>query len=311
MKKEKIIKEKKPRKPINSVLLKSIVAYFKSFRIVTIPMAFIYLGLLILILVCMQGLFNSITYFAKGAVGAITEAGGEATLNISEFFNKIISNGFENFLGNLRNAFNEFISSIQGATEALVSKLTDIATSAVGIFLTALLIGFIVVLISFIASSILTGIAIRKENNVKNGPVRFILRSLLKAVVFGSFIALGFFLGSVALWSIPLVIIAYLLFSSYYLLIQAYMMNHNIKEAFKQVKFKYYAKFLLINFVLYLMAIALGALVFLIIRNIIIAFIIVLPFIVYTNKFLSAYAEIYIVNQFPKPQEIAQPNIQT
>lgn len=306
MEKVKKVKEKKPRKPIKSVLLKSIIAYFTSFRVVTIPMAFIYLGLLVLIFVCMQGLFNSITYFAKGAVQAIAEAGSEASINVKDFFDKIISNGFANFLDNLSKSYNEFIASIQGASEALIDKLTATATSAVAIFLQALLIGGIVVLVSFIISSVLTGIAIRKENQVKNSPTRFILRSLIKTVVFALFIVLGIFLGTLALWTIPIVIVVYLLFSSYYLLIQAYMMNHDKKGAFKQVKFKYYAKFLLISSVLYLMAVALGALIFLVIRNLIIALIVVLPFIVYTNKFLDAYAEIYIVNQFQQPQEIVK-----
>ena len=310
MEKVKKVKEKKPRRPIKSVLLKSIIAYFTSFRIVTIPMSFIYLGLLVLIFVGMQGLFNSITYFAKGAIQAIAEAGGDVSINVKEFFSKIISNGLDNFLNNLSKSYNEFIASIQGASEALLDKLTATATSAVGVFLRALLIGGIVVLVCFIVSSVLTGIAIRKENQVKNSPSRFILRSLLKTVVFASFIVLGIFLGYLALWTIPIVIVIYLFFSSYYLLIQAYMMNFNKKEAFKQVKFKYYAKFLLINTVLYLMAITLGALVFLVIRNLIIALIVVLPFIVYTNKFLDAYAEIFIINQFQQPQEIAQKNIE-
>lgn len=301
MEKTKIVKEKKPRKPIKSVLLKSIIAYFKSFRIVTIPMAFIYFGLLVLILVGLQGLFNSISHFVKGAVEAIAEAGSETSINVGEFFNKIVNNGMSNFFSNLSNSYNEFIASIQGATEALVDKLTATASSAVAIFLQALIIGFVVVLLSFIVSSILTGIAIRKDNQVKNGPVKFILRSLFKTLIFGAFIALGFLLGSLAFWTVPLVILAYLTFSSYYLLIQAYFMNHGKHGAFKSVTFKVYAKFLLLSTVLYLMAIALGAIVFLVIKNGIIAFILVLPFIVYTNKFLDAYAEIYIVNQFRKP----------
>ena len=75
-------------------------------------------------------------------------------------------------------------------------------------------------------------------------------------------------------------------------------MNKDKKEAFKKIKASIYFKFLLINTLLYLMSLAIGGLLFLIIRDPIIALLVILPFIVYTNKFLDAYAEIYIVNIF-------------
>lgn len=302
-------KEPKVRKPIKSVLLKSIGAFFKSFQIVTIPMAFIYLGILILMLLTFQGLFRSISNFAVGSVKAIAEMGGDVSINVKDFFNNVISNSNGDFFNGLSKSFNGFIANIQGATADLVDKLQKIAAESMRLFLTDFVVGFVVVVLLSIVGSVLTGIAIRKANGVKNNPGRFFLRTLLKTLVFASFLALGIWLGSLAAWTIPLVILVYLSFSSYYLLIQGYLMNIERKNAFKQIKFKFYMKFLGINAILYLMSFALGALIFLVVKNGIIAMFLVLPFIVYTNKFLDAYAEIFIINQFQKPQEIAQENI--
>ena len=73
-------KEKKNKKPINSIVLKSFVSFFKSFKVVTIPMAFIYFGLLVLTLLSVQGLFRGITYFSTSSIQALADAAREAVL---------------------------------------------------------------------------------------------------------------------------------------------------------------------------------------------------------------------------------------
>lgn len=282
--------------------------FFKNLKYVVIAMAFIYLGGIFFIISTFKGAFLSISHFATNTLSILEQNGANLNFDFSELQNSIQGRNVTNIQETLANTFNSIIQKLSETSQKVADEVSVVANEAVNSFIAFFVIGIVFLIIMFVLGSVLCGVQIKKANNIKGGLKSFLLRTFLKTVVFALLIAaIAYFIQRIN-WAAGLCALALLIFQTLFSLYQAHIVQKGAKNVFKNITLKDVAKYIGMILLLYIIAALLILIIFVVLNDPILSILITLPIIVYIDKFIDIYAELYVVKKDdaktePKPIE--------
>ena len=273
-------------------------SFFKSLRYIVVPMAFIYFGTLSLFLLFIEGIVRAVTLFGSTLANVVKSSSGEVTVHVNDFINHFKTE--QNITsGVARSYFDEFIASLKGLSAENLNTLKDSGAQATRVFMTYLIIGAVLFVVGFILSIVITGICIRKDSGMKSNAGKFMIRLLFKIIMLGLLILAIWLIGKVNTWlSIPLTIV-YVLLDTFLSFVFAYWLHKGKTKRglFKTVKFGDILIYFLTAILMYALALGIVLLFVLLIRDVMMAIVIIIPFLVLVSEFFDNHAETYVARK--------------
>lgn len=280
----------------------TIKSFFKNIKYIIIPMAFIYLGALFFIISGFKGAYNSISYFVKNTTAIVQENGENINIDLSQLQDTIKNENLANIEEVLKDTFNNIIKQIKSSSEAVSSAVTKVAEDAVGKFVVPLVLGFVFLIIMFIVGSCICGVQIRKANGLKGGLKVFVLNTLINSVFIAALVSVVAFFVQKFVWVAGVGAALLILMQALFALYRAHIVQKGGRGMFKSITFKDALKYFGMILLMYVVAVCLIGVMFALFKDAVLSVLIALPLLVYVNKFLDIYAELYVVKKSELPQ---------
>ena len=273
-------------------------SFFKSLRFIVVPMAFIYFGALSLILLFVEGLVKAVSIFGSTLSTVVKNTSGEVSVKINDIINYFkTTNSYD--ANTIRSYFDDFIANLKGVSAENLELLKVSGGEAAKSFLIYLIIGVVIFVVSFLISIILTGTCIRKDSGIKVSPWKAILRFLFKTVMLALLVFGLWGISRLNNWlAIPLIVV-YVLFDTFISFLFAYWIHKGKTKRgfFKTIKIGDVLIYFLTAILMYVLALAILFLFVFAIRDIIMAIVVIIPFLVLVSEFFDNHAETYVARK--------------
>ena len=273
-------------------------AYLKNLKLTVIPMAFTYLGAIILIIFAWRGAASLIGILTAGLSAAAGIAAKGFSMNAAELsaaFREIHSlSGIGTFVNE---GVGSFVEKLGITAAETLEKIGNTVTEALESFFIRIGSGFLVFFLLFVVGFVLCSIAVRKSSGARVSGKTVLLNTIFKVILLSIAIGgLGYASSLKSGWALLAAVVLVLL-EIFLKLLGAFLSQYKFKEirhVFRLVNPKTMLAFTALTILLTCLAFGLGYLIFLLLKDTLIALILVAPLIVYVLCFLDALAEIYV-----------------
>ena len=274
-------------------------AYFINSRFILFPATILGIGIIAFFALRFAGIYISQTDFANQA-NAMLEESGEAERVAYPTFQSVFYETFQGFKisADLTTMITSTGITDKALTDALKGQISD-SVSAHNVFA---IIGFGILFIAYLLSSVICGKKIKEANHVASGLKYTILNWVLKILVFGGLlIGLGYLFGLLPWASAIVSFILIPLFQALFSLWRAFLVQRGLKKTFGMfhvITFRDVIIFLLLTWGIYFIFGSFAVvLVSLFPDHAILTLVLALPLYVYTACFLEVYAQVYILEK--------------
>ena len=271
-------------------------AYFKGFNVLLLVAAFIYFGATIFFALLIIGLTNSLGSFNNGVLALLNGEQLAITLQTKDIINVLTSeNAVQAYYESLKN----YASSIASThSDEFNAQMDVLARKSAASFTIYYVIGYVVIGVSYFLGSFFSTRRIKKKNNVKGGLIRFVIGKLLESVVFAGLISLATYLLGLRPWTAPISGVVIAVLQAFLALLKASILQKGFhKSTFKDLKFLDAMKFIIINIIFYLALFGIAVGISTLSKSLLLGVLIILPLLIYTDKFLNSYAAIYVIQK--------------
>ena len=273
-------------------------SYFKNLRLTVIPMAFTYLGALLLLLFAWRAASALVSILLAGISAAVGTAVTEFSLNAQELgaaFRGI--RGFSGFVDFITDGVGTFVEKLGVTAADALTTIAEAASNAITRFFLLFLTGLGLFTLLFIVGFVLCSIAVRVCGGARVTGKTIIVNTVFKVILLTvALYGLGYAASLSSGWG-ALAAVGVILLEVFLTLFGAFVAQYKLRETrhvFRLVNPKTMASFSVLTVLLCGLSFLLGYGLFLLVGDAVISWILIAPLVVYDLCFLDACAEIYI-----------------